>query len=98
MSNVSSLQSALFKDVAQFVATDVASALINDTYSVTTFLNKQSNDSEVIIEYAVPESIGETITSIKLLNSSGEILAQSTVYVPVAADIVLKHIIKVKEA
>ena len=97
MNNVSSLQSSLFADVAQFTAQDIASALINDNHSVTN-LTKQVNGNEVVIEYSVPEAITDTITSIKLLSAAGQVLAQSIVYVPVAADIVLKHTIKIKEA
>lgn len=96
--NVSSLKSALFQSVAEFTANDIASVLINGTLAISEFTNKQATGDECIIEYSVAEGSVENITSIKLLNSNGETLSESTVYVPVLADVLLKHTIKVKEA
>lgn len=98
LSNVSSLKSALFKDVAQFTASDIASVLINNTLAISEFSTKQATEDECIVEYLVPQNSVDTITSIKLLDADGNTLSESVVYVPVAADVVLKHTIKVKEA
>lgn len=98
LSNVSSLRSALFQNVAQFTASDVASVLINDTLAISEFSTKQATGDECIIEYSVSQGLVQEITSIKLLDASGNTLSYSVVYVPVAADVVLKHTIKVKEA
>lgn len=98
LSNASSLKNALFQDVAQFTASDIASVLINDTLAISEFSTKQATEDECIIEYSVSQNSVDSITSIKLLDSDGATLSESAVYVPVAADVVLKHTIKVKEA
>lgn len=98
LSTVSSLKSALFQDVAQLTASDIASVLINNTLSISQFSTKQAAGNECVIEYSVPQNSVQNITSIKLLDARGNTLSESVVYVPVAADVVLKHTIKVKEA
>lgn len=98
LSNISSLKSALFQSVAEFTANDIASVLINGTVAISEFTTKQANGDECIIEYSVAEGAVENITSIKLLNAEGGTLSESTVYVPVLADVLLKHTIKIKEA
>lgn len=98
LSTVSSLKSALFQDVAQFTASDIASVLINNTLSISEFSIKQATGNECIVEYSVPQNSVESITSIKLLDADSNTLSESVVYVPVAADVVIKHTIKVKEA
>ena len=98
LSTVSSLKSALFQDVAQFTVSDIASVLINNTLAISEFSAKQATGDECIVEYSVPQGSVEDITSIKLLDADGNTLSESVVYVPVAADVVLKHTIKVKEA
>ena len=98
LSNIASLKSALFQSVAEFTASDIASVLINNTLAVSQFNTKQATGDECIVEYSVVKGSVESITSIKLLDSKGSTLSESTVYVPVVDDVVLKHTIKVKEA
>lgn len=98
LSNIPSLKSTLFQGVAEFTASDIASVLINNTLAISEFSTKQASGDECIIEYSVPQNSVENITSIKLLDAQGNTLSESVVYVPVAADVVLKHTIKVKEA
>ena len=39
----------------------------------------------------------QTITNIKLKNSSGDVLSEAVVYVPLLEDVLMKHTITVKE-
>lgn len=97
LSNVSSLQSGLFNDVADFTASDIASVLINDSVTITAFVTKQASANIVDIEYNVLTSQVQAITNIKLKNSLGEVLSEAIVYVPLLEDVLMKHTITVKE-
>ena len=97
LSNVSSLQSSLFNDVANFTASDIASVLLNDSVVISSFVTKQASANLADIEYNVSASQVQSITNIKLKNSSGEILSEAVVYVPLLEDVLMKHTITVKE-
>lgn len=97
LSNVSSLQSTLFNDVANFTASDIASVLLNDSVVISSFVTKQALANLVDIEYNVSTSQVRSITNIKLKNSSGEVLSEAVVYVPLLEDVLMKHTITVKE-
>lgn len=97
LSNVSSLQSNLFNDVADFTASDIASVLLNDSVAISSFVTKQASANLVDIEYNVSTSQVQSITNIKLKNSSGEVLSEAVVYVPLLEDVLMKHTITVKE-
>ena len=97
LSNVSSLKDDLFQDVATFTASDIATVLLNDSLSISNFVTKQASANIVDIEYNVLASQIETITNIKLKNSSGDVLSEAVVYVPLLEDVLIKHTITVKE-
>lgn len=98
MANINSLQAKFLNDIATFSANDINNVLLNDTYTISSFTTKSATDNVVTIEYNVPASanLGE-ITSIKLRDSNNNILTSSTIYVPLNADIVIKHKLNVKE-
>lgn len=97
MPEVKSVQSALLNDAAKFVASDVASVLINDTIEVSTFKLKQVSDNVASIEYEVLPSMTNLMTNIKLRNAQGKVLTECVVYVPVTQTVVSKHLLTVKE-
>lgn len=97
LSNVSSLKDDLFQDVATFTASDIATVLLNDSLSISNFVTKQASANIVDIEYSVLASQIQTITNIKLKNSSGDVLSEAVVYVPLLEDVLMKHTITVKE-
>ena len=97
LSNVSSLKDDLFQDVAAFTASDIATVLLNDSLSISNFVTKQASANIVDIEYNVLASQIQTITNIKLKNSSGDVLSEAVVYVPLLEDVLMKHTITVKE-
>lgn len=92
-----SIQSALLSDTASFVASHVASVLINNSVEIKQFKSKQVQDNAVYVEYTVTPDIATTISDIKLRRADGTVLAQAAVYVPVTQTVVSKHIITVKE-
>lgn len=96
MPDTPSIQPALLQDTANFVSSDIASARVNGTVSITD-LDKTVQGDTLTVTYAVAQSQAEVITSVELLDSSGRVLTSSTVYVPVSASTILKHIIPVKE-
>ena len=96
MPDTPSIQPALLQDTANFVSSDIASARVNGTVSITD-LDKTVQGDTLTVTYAVAQSQAEVITSVELLDSSGRVLTSSTVYVPVSASTILKHVIPVKE-
>lgn len=97
MPEIRSVKPALLGDAAQFVASDIASVLINDTIEITAFKAKSVSDNVVSIEYEVIPSMTNLITGIKLRNAEGRTLTESVVYVPVTQTVVSKHLVTVKE-
>ena len=91
-----SIQTALLEGVANFVSGDVASAQINGSIPISE-ISKSVSGSTLTVTYTVPESATDAITSVALLDSSGVVLTQSTVYVPVTGSTVLTHTIPVAE-
>ena len=91
-----SVQPALLTDVANFVSSDVASALINGTVSVTN-LTKSVSGSTLTVQYTVPAGDLTEITTVALLDAEGNTLTSSTVYIPVSGATLLEHTIPVAE-
>lgn len=96
MPDTPSIQPALLQDTANFVSSDITSARVNGTVSIAD-LDKTVQGDTLTVTYAVAQSQAEVITSVELLDSSGRVLTSSTVYVPVSASTILKHVIPVKE-
>lgn len=91
-----SVQPALLTDVANFVSTDVASALINGTVAVSN-LTKSVSGSTLTVQYTVPAGDLTEITTVALLDAEGNTLTNSTVYIPVSGATLLEHNIPVAE-
>lgn len=91
-----SVQSALLEGVANFLSSDVASARINGSIPISE-ISKSVSGSTLTVTYTVPESAANVITEAALLDSSGQVLTQSTVYVPVTGSTVLTHKIPISE-
>lgn len=89
-----SLQQELLNQTASFVTSDVASARLNGTISITS-LNKTTDANIATITYTVLESQANPITQVELLDASGNVLETAGVYVPVTGSAVFKHTIPV---
>ena len=96
MATTPSITEALLADTADFISSDVASARINGTISITN-ITKAVDGNVLSVTYSVSPSMTSAITKIELLDASGVVLTASTLYVPVAGTIVMKHKIPVAE-
>lgn len=98
MANSSSLKPELLQAVADFTVNDIKEVVINGEFILQNFTTKSAENGECIIEYFIEANRFTAITSIGLLDADGNMLSSFAVYVPVLDDIIIKHIIKVKEA
>lgn len=97
LTTVSSLKRDLFVDIIDFIISDIAKVKINNTLDITN-INVTTNGDLGTIEYTISkdDNISE-VTNIKIYNADDELLSESTVYVPVINDLILKHNFRVKE-
>lgn len=91
-----SIQPTLLASVANFVSDDVASALINGTVAVSE-LTKSVSGSTLTVQYTVPAGEITQINTVALLDSEGNTLTSSAVYIPVSGATLLEHNIPVEE-
>lgn len=96
MPSIPSIQERLLTGVAGFVSGDIAKARINGSVVVSD-INKTTEGATLEITYTVTAAQASEITGIELLDANDQVLTASTVYVPVTASTVLKHIIPVSE-
>lgn len=96
MATTPSIQPKLLNDVANFTASDVASARLNGSFMVSA-INKVVDGNTLTVTYTVQPSQVPTITLIELLDAYGNALTSSTCYVPVTTTQVLTHTIPVQE-
>lgn len=97
LANTASIGSEFLSGIASSAASIVASVLINDSVSITSFTTKSGTGDTVTISYNVTAQQASEITSVKLLNSAGKVLSSAIVYVPVSASVAMKHTILFKE-
>lgn len=97
MAESKSVQQALLNDMADFVADEIASVLINDSIVITDFSVKSVSNNQISLQYAVTPSMTSVVTNIKLRRADDTVLTQVPVYVPVTQTVISKHIITVKE-
>lgn len=96
MATTRSLTDTLINAVAGFVSSDVAKARINSS-SVITTLTKSTSSGVLTVQYVVPSGTVNTITKVELLDSSNNVLTSSTVYIPAASAVEMKHRIITQE-
>ena len=96
MPTTPSIQQALLSGTANFVSGDIASARINGSVVISD-LNKSVSGSTLTVTYSVSQESASEINLLELLDADGNVLTSSTVYVPVGASTILKHIIPVAE-
>lgn len=97
MASTPSIQDRLLTGVANFVSGDVASARINGTTNITSITKSVANNT-LTVTYTVTGEMASEITTAELLDSNGNALTASIVYVPVGVDgVLMEHKIPVKE-
>ena len=70
---------------------------MNGTVAIST-LTKETDGNTAVIQYTVTEAQAATVTQLELLDSGGNVLTTSTVYVPIEGEAVFTHKIPVEEA
>lgn len=96
MPTTPSIQQTLLTGTANFVSEDIASARINGSVVISD-LEKNVSGSTLTVTYTVPQDQATEVTLAELLDSDGNVLTSSTVYVPVESNTVMKHIIPAAE-
>lgn len=96
MPEAPSIQPNLLAGTANFVSGDIASAQVNGSIPISA-ITKSVDTYTVTVTYVVTEAITTEITAVALLDSDGNVLTNSQVYVPVSGQVVIKHVIPVQE-
>ena len=101
--NIQSIQPALINGVANFASGDVAYARLNGSVLVGTLTKTVTPASTpggaatLTVTYNVTPAMTDAITSVELMDSSGNALTRMSVYVPVTETANLRHTILVQE-
>lgn len=92
-----SVQDQLLNETAASVIDIVASARVNGTVTIST-LTKETQTNTAVIQYTVTEAQAATVTQLELLDSNGNVLTTSPVYVPITGEAVFTHYLPIEEA
>lgn len=92
-----SIQQQLLNSTAASVVDIVASARVNGTVTISA-LTKETETNTAVIQYTVTEEQAATVTQLELLDSNGNVLTTSPVYVPITGQAVFTHYLPIEEA
>lgn len=101
--DIMSVADYLLLKLAENALSRVENIRLNDAVNISDFtIRRTERDDEgtsAVLEYKVIPSpeLGKAITNVKLLNDHGGIVTESTIYVPVIGDMLIKHTIRIKE-
>lgn len=95
---VQSLTPLMLNKLKIFTGEEIKAVLINDTYKITTFVQKIITGGYLRIQYNVEnwEQI-QLITNIKFLDEDDLILSNDPVYIPISSDTMIEHRINIRE-
>lgn len=95
---VQSLTPLMLNKLKTFTGEEIKAVLINDTYKITTFVQKIITGGYLRIQYNVKnwEQI-QLITNIKFLDEDDLILSNNPVYIPISSDTMIEHRINIRE-
>lgn len=95
---VQSLTPLMLNKLKTFTGEEIKAVLINDTYKITTFVQKIIAGGYLRIQYNVEnwEQI-QLITNIKFLDENDLILSNDPVYIPISSDTMIEHRINIRE-
>lgn len=95
---VQSLTPLMLNKLKTFTREEIKAVLINDTYKITTFVQKIITGGYLRIQYNVEnwEQI-QLITNIKFLDEDDLILSNNPVYIPISSDTMIEHRINIRE-
>lgn len=95
---VQSLTPLMLNKLKTFTGEEIKAVLINDTYKITTFVQKIITGGYLRIQYNVEnwEQI-QLITNIKFLDENDLILSNNPVYISISSDTMIEHRINIRE-
>lgn len=95
---VQSLTPLMLNKLKTFTGEEIKAVLINDTYKITTFVQKIITGGYLRIQYNIEnwEEI-QLITNIKFLDEDDLILSNDPVYIPISSDTMIEHRINIRE-
>lgn len=95
---VQSLTPLMLNKLKTFTGEEIKAVLINDTYKITTFVQKIITGGYLRIQYNIEnwEQI-QLITNIKFLDEDDLILSNDPVYIPISSDTMIEHRINIRE-
>lgn len=96
MPTAPSIQNIMLADIADFLNTSITTARINGSVSISNLTKSVANNILTVTYSVTPEQAAQ-ITQADLLDSAGNVLTSSTVYVPITASTIMKHIIDISE-
>lgn len=95
---VQSLTPLMLNKLKTFTGEEIKAVLINDTYKITTFVQKIITGGYLRIQYNVENwEQMQLITNIKFLDEDDLILSNDPVYIPIASDTMIEHRINIRE-
>lgn len=92
-----SIQQTFLSETAASVIEIVSSARVNGTIAISE-LTKSSSSNTATIQYSVTSEQTSAVTQLELLDSNGNVLTTSPVYVPITDTTIFTHNIPVEEA
>ncbi len=92
------IQTGYLQEIAGYTNKRIAKVTLNGQYDITTFTVKRVTDQRVELEYLIPAVDITSVTLLELRSATNEVLGSSEVFIPVAADTVIKQYIEVKGA
>lgn len=95
---VQSLTPLMLNKLKTFTGEEIKAVLINDTYKITTFVQKIITGGYLRIQYNVKNwKQIQLITNIKFLDEDDLILSSNPIYIPISSDTMIEHRINIRE-
>lgn len=91
-----SIKQQYLNDTAESAMNEIAKARINGSI-IKTSLTKSISNSKITITYDIDPGDTNLVNKVEFLDSSNNVLAASDIYVPIAQQTTMKHIINVNE-
>jgi hypothetical protein len=92
------IQTKYLQEIAGYTNNRIAKVTLNGQYDITTFTVKRVTDQRIELEYLIPAADIASVTLLELRSATNEVLGSSEVFIPVAADTVIKQYVEVKGA
>lgn len=91
------ISTEFLSNVADHVDGQIAKVVLNESYEITDFSIKETEQDLVNMQYVVPNGVVPTVVLIELKDVSDNVISSNEVYVPITADTIITQTIRVKE-